>query len=125
VGIASVPSLGGVPLTTDGAQLVIQPAERLEIRWQLGSPGPVDYTNVALFEVNVRGPIPVTQEIHRFVTTGQSVTVPRSLFEPSRYYVIGLQTVQGIPQAANGDFETFEYPTGWWLSLSSPFRVGG
>ncbi|MBA3452289.1 MAG: hypothetical protein H0T42_04235 [Deltaproteobacteria bacterium] len=126
IGIPGALSLAGIPLTVDNVVLGV-PNEDLEVTWMLTAPGPVDFTEVLLVEVDLSQPTPAlhTRAVRRIRTVTQSAWIPRDVFVPGQRYVILVRTITGNPRAAEGNFATFQYPAAYMQTMSSPFQVDG
>lgn len=111
VGLASLPTLDGTLLDTDGQTIALDLSRDVPVTWSLAADGPVDYYGIAVHELTaVNG---VTFPISRFavaVSGKQAALIDRSIFVPGHTYLVVVAASLGRPNAALGDWETASFP---------------
>jgi hypothetical protein len=91
------------------------------VEWT-SSTGPVDYTNVYLFEITA--PAGATVIEHRFnvTTTLGKATLPAALFVANHTYAIGVENRLGF-DATSGDLDVIHYPAALSRTTSFTFQA--
>jgi hypothetical protein len=124
VGFPATPALQGVQLGLPEGQAITVPANGpTMLTWALARSGPVDLTRVSLFQVINEAGLTKLTLVRAFQTTAQTVTIPNSVFVPSQYYAVRIDTGIGAPNSATGDFATLAYPAGGATQWSRMFQV--
>jgi hypothetical protein len=119
IAMPQVISVGGTALTADNTPVGLGPDD-VAVTWT-STPGPVDYALVNVFEVQKQGSATATATRYMLLTaTPGAATVPRSVFESGKTYIIEVSNKLGLDIAA-GDLETQHYPSAISIQWSHIF----
>ncbi|MGE5183896.1 MAG: hypothetical protein ACM31C_17620 [Acidobacteriota bacterium] len=123
VGIAGDPMVNGVAIAADATAVALPAAPRLDVAWDLASSGPVDVTNVAVYELRAVAGYTVPHLIDQTSTTTRSAWLSTSKLVAGRTYVLRFDAMTGYPGAATGDYATAAFPHAVATSWSHYFTV--
>ncbi len=97
--------------------------DTVDVSWTVTTEA-VDHFRVKLFELAIDGVgTPALNVRVARNTSQQSMTFPRSLFDPDKTDLLAVDGVLGHPKASEGDFITVAYPNGTSTASSTLFRV--
>jgi hypothetical protein len=117
--IAGIPTLGGKQLASDGVVVDRAGAAFVELSWQ-PSAQPVDGWSVELDEIGVGANLVA---VHTINTTATSLKIASSLFATNKTYSFKIVGAVGLPNAAEGNFNTATFPFAITTVSSHPFTV--
>jgi hypothetical protein len=124
VGIPSRPVFDGVLLGGDGAAVELAgKTGTVALDMPIQAPGPVDRTDVTLFEVLVANNATTLHRIRTVVTTTSTARFDTSLFRPMHSYIFAITTHRGTPDARIGDFGNLKFPIEYVTTWSSMFSA--
>ena len=122
-GLPGTLTLDGVELSSDMKIVAVPATGRVEIAWNLSGAGPDDATYLHVYEVTSEGNTTTLGPPQAYETTRRSISIPAMQFVAGHYYVIRLDALLGVPNAAAGDLRTIAYPFSVATQFSRRFQI--
>ncbi|HUS32649.1 MAG TPA: hypothetical protein VMZ53_29310 [Kofleriaceae bacterium] len=117
-------TVAGTRVDTDAKDVTIDLTKRVPVGWTPIVSGPADAWFVSIYEGADDGlGALVFTYVHTIETTETHVTIPANMLKSGHHYVVNIAALQGLPNAATGDFMTVKYPVGATSTWSRSFKV--
>jgi hypothetical protein len=116
--------LSGTAVDTNNKEVVADVTKPVPIAWSQVVSGVSNFWTIVLWEVSDDGAGGLVFETKYVVTTPDThALLPKMLLQSTHTYVAQIVAVQGRPNAAQGDFVTFTYPSGSTGAWSHSFKI--
>ncbi|HUJ60779.1 MAG TPA: hypothetical protein VLX92_19890 [Kofleriaceae bacterium] len=122
-GLPTMTSLAGMPLTSDGMTLSVDPGQPLPVAITADKPDATLY-HALVEELAVVGTSATQTPVIDLVGTSPMLTLPPNVLQRGHTYAIVASCVQGgYPNAGSGDLRTFALPLAIGSATSAAFTI--